>query len=100
MLPEVGFEPTKLNAEDLKSTPFDHSGIQAMPLYLEENLENSMLLLAYHTLVRVSLAAVHIAMHIMIYGETLSCFCQLLIVCAYLILCGFHLELLHLLYEH
>ena len=30
---EVGFEPTKLNAQDLKSCPFNHSGIRPYNIY-------------------------------------------------------------------
>lgn len=35
----VGFEPTKLNAVDLKSTPFDHSGNSANNNLLNSGLE-------------------------------------------------------------
>ena len=34
----VGFEPTKLYALDLKSSPFDHSGIDAKVFQEAQNL--------------------------------------------------------------
>ena len=29
----VGFEPTRITADDLKSSPLDHSGIPACPVW-------------------------------------------------------------------
>ena len=46
----VGFEPTKRYAADLKSDPFDHSGIRAVSVVMYMMLSTTWLTLYYITM--------------------------------------------------